>query len=236
MTPLIQKGCQFAPQPELAMWFDVGDMPPAIEKQSIAVEILMNLPFERTAIVGRDATGKDFCLLLHQGKGSVQETKGKRAVSVSGGSMWHKIYFDPFAYVEHKDGVSLYRKDKKINKLNEINTDEVMPVHRMVIATLSKLSNASTGYKPTPKNTFINKKRIAKGKSAISFDWTTVEIGPKQEKSAPQGGTHASPRLHDRRGHWRKHPSGKAVWVKPCKVGNASLGVVFHDYKVKTEA
>jgi hypothetical protein len=225
MTPLIQKGCQFAPQPELAMWFDVGDMPPAIEKQSIAVEILMNLPFERTAIVGRDATGKDFCLLLLQ---------GKRSVAVSGGSMWHKIYFDPFAYIEHKDGVSLYRKDKKINKLNEINTDEVMPVHRMIMATLNKLTNASTGYRATPQNTHINRKRKAKGKAAISFDWTTIEIGPKQEKSAPQGGTHASPRLHDRRGHWRKHPSGRAVWVKPCKVGDPSLGVVFHDYKVKT--
>jgi len=226
MTPLIQKGCQFAPQPELAMWFDVGDMPPSTEKQNIAVEILMHLPFERTAIVGRDATGKDFCLLLLQGEGSM---------AVSGGSMWHKKYFEPFAYIEHKDGVSLYRKDKKINKLNQINMDEVMPAHLMVMATLSKLSNASTGYRATPQNTLINRKRKAKGKAAISFDWTTIEIGPKQEKSASQGGTHASPRLHDRRGHWRKHPSGKAVWVKPCKVGDPSLGVVFHDYKVKTE-
>ena len=218
MTPLIQKGCQFAPQPETAMWFDVGNMPPA-QEQNIAVEIFMNLPFERTAIVGRDSSGKDFCLWLLQ---------GEKSITVGGGSMWHKKYFDSFAYIEHKDGVSLYRQNKEINKV------EVLPVLRMVIATLSKLANASTGYKPTPKNTFINKKRIAKGKSAISFDWTTVEIGPKQEKIAPQGGTHASPRLHDRRGHWRKHPSGKAVWVKPCKVGDPSLGVVFHDYKIKT--
>ena len=106
-----------------------------------------------------------------------------------------------------------------------------MPVHRMVVATLMKLADASTGYRATPKNTFINKKRKAKGKPAISFDWTTVEIGPKQEKTVSQGGTHASPRLHDRRGHWR-NLSGKQIWVRSCKVGDASLGVVFHDYKL----
>jgi hypothetical protein len=216
MTPLILKAVRFSPEPESAMWFDVGQMPAAQEK-SIQADIVMHLPFPITGIAGLDASGKDFCLWLIQGKGSVV---------VGGGSMWHKTYFEPFAYVQHDEGISLYRKNEKITY------DELMPVHRMVVATLSKLANASTGYRATPQNTYINKKRKEKGKAAISFDWTTVEIGPKQEKSIPQGGTHASPRLHDRRGHWRKHPSGKQVWVKSCKVGDASLGVVFHDYKL----
>lgn len=216
MTPLIQKAVRFSPEPELAMWFDVGQMPPA-QEEKIASNIVMHLPFERTGIAGLDSTGKDFCLWLVQGEGSV---------TVSGGSMWHKSYFEPYAYVQHDEGISLYRKNK------EVTYDELKPVHRMVLATLRKLAEASTGYRATPKNTFINKKRKSKGKPAISFDWTTVEIGPKQEKVAPQGGTHASPRLHDRRGHWRKHQSGKPVWVRSCKVGNASLGVVFHDYKL----
>ena len=215
MTPLIQKAVRFSPEPESAMWFDVGQMP-ASQEQSIPADTVMHLPFPRTGIAGLDSTGKDFCLWLVQGEGSV---------TVSGGSMWHKSYFEPYAYVQHDEGISLYRKNK------EVTYDELMPVHRMVVATLNKLVNASTGYKATPKNTFINKKRKAKGKPAISFDWTTVEIGPKQEKAVSQGGTHASPRLHDRRGHWR-NLSGKQVWVKSCKVGDASLGVVFHDYKL----
>ena len=100
---------------------------------------------------------------------------------------------------------------------------------------LLKLAEQSqTAYKPIPTNSFVNRKRAAKGKSPISFDWHTVEIGPKQAKNAPQGGTHASPRLHDRRGHWR-NCHGKQVWVKACKVGDASRGVVFKDYKVVTE-
>ena len=40
---------------------------------------------------------------------------------------------------------------------------------------------------------------------------------------------------HDRRGHWRKHPSGKIIWVKPCKVGDATKGVIFKDYKIGGE-
>ena len=40
--------------------------------------------------------------------------------------------------------------------------------------------------------------------------------------------------VHDRRGHWRTYPSGKRGWVKACKVGDASKGVVFKDYEVVT--
>jgi hypothetical protein len=39
--------------------------------------------------------------------------------------------------------------------------------------------------------------------------------------------------LHDRRGHWRYiKKSNKQVWVLPCKIGDASKGAVFKDYKV----
>jgi hypothetical protein len=43
-------------------------------------------------------------------------------------------------------------------------------------------------------------------------------------KSEPKGGTHASPRSHWRRGHWRNQPCGeksserKIVWIKPVLV------------------
>ena len=55
------------------------------------------------------------------------------------------------------------------------------------------------------------------------FDWHTVTIAPTAAKSGHKGGTHASPRLHDRRGHWRTiKASGKRVWVRHCKVGDAA--------------
>jgi len=136
---------------------------------------------------------------------------------------------EPFAYLLTDEGIRYYRKDHAITQ------EDVRPVFRMVCAVLLKLAERSqTAFKPIPTDSFINRKRASKGKSPIAFDWRTVEIGPKQAKNAPQGGTHASPRLHDRRGHWR-NCHGKQVWVKACKVGDASRGVVFKDYKVVTE-
>ena len=46
------------------------------------------------------------------------------------------------------------------------------------------------------------------------------------------GGTHAAPRLHMRRGHIRRLPTGKTTWVRQCAVGNANLGTVSKDYAV----
>ncbi len=50
--------------------------------------------------------------------------------------------------------------------------------------------------------------------------------------SQPKGGTHASPRWHMRRGHWRKYKTGKRVWIDNMEVGDKALGVVAHDYVV----
>ena len=152
MTPLIQKAVRFSPESELAMWFDVGQMT-YLQEQTVDPNIVMHLPFPMTGIAGLDSSGKDFCLWLVQGENSV---------TVSGGSMWHKSYFEPYAYVQQEAKIALYRKNKAVTY------EELMPVHRMVVATLIKLANASTGYRATPKNTFINKKRAAKGKDRKS--------------------------------------------------------------------
>ena len=220
MTPLIQKAVRLAPEPETAMWFDMGQME-RWEGGRVPQEIVLNLPFRRTGIVGFDQDGKDFALWL---------TQGADSVVVAGASMWHGAFMEPFAYIKTDDGLRYYRKDK------DIDQEEVRPAFRMVCAVLIKLAERSqTAYKPVATDSFLNRKRKAKGKGPVTFDWHTVEIGPKQLKNAPQGGTHASPRLHDRRGHYRKLASGKIAWVQPCKVGDASKGIIFKDYKLEAE-
>jgi hypothetical protein len=183
------------------------------------VDLVLNLPFPRTGFVGYDQTGKDFALWLSQGTDTV---------AVGGASMWHGKFMEPFAYVKTDDGLRYYRKD------GDISQEDVRPVFRLICAILVKLSERkSEAHMLVVRDTFLNRKRKEKGKPAVSFDWRTVEIGPWVRKAEPQGGTHASPRLHDRRGHWRTiKPSGKRVWVKPCKVGDASKGMVFKDYRV----
>lgn len=83
----------------------------------------------------------------------------------------------------------------------------------------------------TPVSGTVNAKRVRNGKKPL-FTWTTVTITPPKPHAPPQGGHHASPRLHDRRGHYRTYKSGKRVWIKNCKVGKAADGIGFHDYKV----
>lgn len=81
----------------------------------------------------------------------------------------------------------------------------------------------------------LNRKRIKKGKRPF-FEWTTIEVKPASP-SVPQGGTHASPKPHMRRGHVRRLKSGKIVTIKSMIVNKHKMpeeGFVFHDYVMAT--
>ena len=101
-----------------------------------------------------------------------------------------------------------------------------------VSAWYGSLARRSQAYIPSVAQTFTNRRKIAQGKTP-TYDWRTVTIEPVAPRSESKGGTHASPRQHDRRGHLRRLRSGKNVWVKPHKVGDPSKGSVFHDYVIK---
>ena len=76
------------------------------------------------------------------------------------------------------------------------------------------------------------KMRRASGKSPL-FLYKTLVIGKKKRKSAHQGGTHASPRSHLRRGYYRTSKYGVRHWVQPCMVKGETPGFVHKDYKVE---
>jgi hypothetical protein len=66
------------------------------------------------------------------------------------------------------------------------------------------------------------------------WTWHQVEIVPERmvRTSEPQGGTHASPRWHIRRGHWRQLGDERRVFVRACEVGDAAHGGVIKGYMV----
>jgi hypothetical protein len=220
MTPLVSKAVKFSPDPESATWFDVGVIAESEEKR-VPVDFLMKLPFPRTAVTGIDGSGAQFVFWLAEGENSV---------TVGGGSLTHQRYFEPFAYLVVDGELKAYRKE------GELPTVDVKSAITMIAAILDRLSGGGTAYRPEATKSLINRARAAKGKPPALFSWTTVNVEPAQERGGHQGGTHASPRLHDRRGHWRTYPSGKRGWVKACKVGDASRGAVFHDYQIKEQA
>lgn len=79
---------------------------------------------------------------------------------------------------------------------------------------------------PDPKNA----SRKAKGKKPL-FTWSTINLDAPRYKSEPKGGTHASPRLHDRRGHWVTSKLGRRFWRKDSKVGSAKNGITIQSYE-----
>lgn len=77
-----------------------------------------------------------------------------------------------------------------------------------------------------------NQFRRARGKAPL-FTYKVLTIGKKKRKSRHLGGTHASPRSHLRRGHYRTSPKGVRYWVQPCMVKGETDGFVHKDYRVE---
>lgn len=222
MTPLIREFAKITKDAENWTWFDCRNIPELLEAR--VDDELFAMPYPRTAFVGVDTDGSKFCVAL---------IAGDNHVSVAGRYDTGKFpaNIEPFSYINTDEGLRIYGGEGRQPPPRE----HYLPVIALITRFVQSLDTTQTAYLPTPKKSFLNAARASKGKPPVLFDWHTVEIVPKQAKNAPLGGTHASPRLHDRRGHWRTCKTGKKVWVKACKVGDASKGVVFKDYKVVTE-
>ena len=79
----------------------------------------------------------------------------------------------------------------------------------------------------------LNKKRESKGKTPL-FEYKVLVLDP-EEKHTPclkdTSGTHASPRVHLRRGHIRRLPQ-RNIWVNAAVVGSRKAGMLMKDYSV----
>lgn len=140
-------------------------------------------------------------------------------VPVSSPSMVYMIDDGQIRYGPTEEGVTMDKTEAEM-------------ILGFVSAWYESLSRRCEAYVPIVPQTFTNRRKIAQGKTP-TYDWRTVVIEPVERRQESKGGTHASPRQHDRRGHVRRLRSGKNVWVKPHKVGDLSKGVVFHDYRIE---
>lgn len=79
----------------------------------------------------------------------------------------------------------------------------------------------------------MRRRKLARA-GVTGWDWNLVNFDPAElkQKSPPLGGTHATPRWHIRRGHWRTLADGRRVFVRECEVGDKSRGGVLKDYEV----
>ena len=76
-------------------------------------------------------------------------------------------------------------------------------------------------------------KASTRSKPLYSFWTLEIDKSKNQTMGIPLGGTHASPRIHLRRGHARQYKPGVYCWVQPCLVGKKEAGVIHKDYLLK---
>lgn len=219
MTPLIAQAVKLTPDPELYHWFDASALSSG---QLVNLDVVNEtpLPYGRCAVVGVDGPATWLILLAQEAD----------VVAYIGWTMEKERYqkHPPFTYTRTDEGMRLMSLDSESTP----DKDDVRGMLATVGAWLKSLDTGASAHIPTARKSFINSTRAAKGKGPILFDWHTVTIEPAPPKGESLGGTHASPRLHERRGHWRTLASGNRVWVRHCTVGEASRGTVFKDYRV----
>jgi hypothetical protein len=123
--------------------------------------------------------------------------------------------------------------------------DDMLQANWIVGALLSLGERATvlsykTGYTCTG-DAVKNAKRVRKGKKPF-FEWKSIEIKNTREVNVfsleHKGGTHASPKPHERMGHWRTYKTGRRVFVRSSIVNKHKMpeeGYIFHDYIKKDD-
>ena len=114
--------------------------------------------------------------------------------------------------------------------VNDLTGEMTTFVH--FLSALNCSNSAVSDAEPPSKK--LNDKRQKSGKTPFySYKVLTISAhASSQAQAACNGsGSHASPRVHLRRGHIRRLEH-KNVWVNACVVGDKSRGIVEKEYKV----
>lgn len=111
--------------------------------------------------------------------------------------------------------------------------DEALAIcHLMTALSLDKGRHETLA---APKK--LNQKRAKKGKVPL-FEYKVLDIvadvlhTPKETTHERSSGHHASPRMHNRRGHLRRLPSGRTTWVRNAIIGKPGRGQILKQYSV----
>ncbi len=120
-------------------------------------------------------------------------------------------------------------------KNGETTADENFHFYGVMLSlyrAIEKVNDSNIKYVEREFSVKVNQKRRKKGKPPL-LSYKVLEL--KTDKVVAVGephGTHASPRVHLRRGHYRNLKNGIKAWVKACVVGDKTKGLVKKDYMV----
>ena len=245
MTPLVQKAVEqqfcsnmvmFRDRPEDFTWFDIDEA----TKQQYGVPTTaerieaLTLPFERTAFVTQDEEGIPIIVYTKQSAvdatvlaaitAGISVPKRKRLIVCE-----MSLHQSTGCYANEMHIRVADAKYPGVDVGREVTHDTIKLIW-LALRAYQNTVKAQVGSRYVGASS--NKRRAKEGRKPL-FEWRTVVIEPKALPNPPKGGTHASPRHHDRRGHWSVSKLGKRYWRRATKVGNPANGIVFHDYQLK---
>lgn len=112
------------------------------------------------------------------------------------------------------------------------NINQELSVYMDFCLAMAEYETVIDEVKPTEK---LRKFRRMRNKRPL-FTYKVITItGKRKVLASSNGGTHASPITHLRRGHWRHYKSGKRTWIEAVMV-NGVEGMVAKDYKVESRS
>ena len=138
----------------------------------------------------------------------------------SGGTDYHLELYPKEARWGHTVAYNDPR-DKDWFDHQQFVADVVAATVALLGSTKCQISQVDAPYK-------LNKAREKRNRPPM-FSYKVVTLNGESNPRNDLGGTHSSPALHWRRGHFRKL-SDKVVPVSPCLVGSIDRGVVVKDY------
>lgn len=231
-TPLIRSTMRLisdaGQDPAEFHWFDATGV--LADKTHVGADPLLECrpPFEKCMVVfqGKTTSGRHMEMFM-----AVSGSDPENGIVLS---VWRcpagsRPIASPLMVYSVDEGKIRYNTVDEEEKISERDAHMILG---FVSAWYGSMAKDAKSYKPVARNTFTNIRKSKQGKLP-TYDWKTIYIEPTALRLESKGGTHASPRLHDRRGHLRRLKNGKNVWVRSCKVGRANLGSIFHDYAIK---
>ena len=210
-------------------WFDLSGSIPTDHAVHVEPELWLTTyrpPFDKTVLVYQAQHNKVSHEVLMTLEGDDPEVGIKFSVVIRYGEHLPKLLTTAM-YSIRNGQLFLTRKEGETQQ----DIDNRNWGLTLIAMLYQRLANMPTKASIPTIDNFINKKRLERNKPPI-YTWRTLIVSGKKIGKEDHGGTHASPRFHERRGHHRRLPNGKTVWVKSCKVGDPARGAVFKDYKV----
>jgi len=258
MNPLVREYANYVPfNPVEYVWIDFASMPvPSAEESEEITKRLKHFGFDHyTEHKDYPFPFEKMCILLPAFTKGAKQRKGIVFVLTlerNGNS----IKFQFWSTVDKNNGSFVINSNgrlnddcrvgispaylKAVNETFDVAKNDGIEIYRVAMRRI--LSMCVTGsidtwvFKCTEDMTrkFINSKRKSKGEKPF-FEWTTVTVKPLATPIEHKGGTHASPKPHQRRGHVRRKKDGTFVAVKSSFINKHKIpdeGFIFHDYRM----